>query len=87
MGSAWGVRFDRRLVFPSTPSIWRVRSNGLARGFGVPVMRAVVLPSLSCLLIQGVCLAALSGLERWLESRPALMKPLQAGSGKALRDA
>ena len=39
-------------------------------------LRSIVLPSLSCLAIQGLCVVALSQLTRWVESRPLIDRPL-----------
>ena len=39
-------------------------------------LRSILLPSLSCLAIQGLCVVTLMQLTRWAESRPLIDRPL-----------
>ena len=39
-------------------------------------LRSILLPSLSCLAIQGLCVVTLMQLTRWVESRPLIDRPL-----------
>lgn len=62
------------LIGTSSPS--DLGCNGGDRKRVMSSLRSVLLPSLSCLAIQGLCVVALSQLTRWAESRPPSDRPV-----------
>ena len=76
MDAGSGDLLDGCGVLIGTGSLCDLGCNRADRKRVMSSLRSVLLPSLSCLAIQGLCVVALSQLTRWAESRPLIDRPV-----------